>query len=100
MSTATLVLDEPQKVTLEGTATNLREVVLPARTGSLLITCDEAIYLEIDSGQDDGDAGTAADQLKMRAGTYSWTPPYIGSIFLAATSASQEIWLLAQRERN
>lgn len=108
MATATLTIGQPKQVTLESTATNLREVVVPKHTRSLVIRCEEEVFIEIDSGQSDGGAGTAANQQSFPAGIHSWRVPGSGigasrltaavSLFVAGTSSNQTIELTAQRE--
>lgn len=105
MATATLVLNEPQLVTLEAAAGNLREVVVPARTRYLEYSSTAAWFYEIDAGQADGGAGTAADQQRFDPGTASIRCPGSGSgqdhvrqatsLFLTGSGAAQQIWLTA-----
>ena len=104
IATATLVLETPQLVTLEATATNLRELVIPAGTRYLEWSSDGRWYYEPDTGQSDGNAGTAANQQRMPSED-SWRVPGSGahrarlpiakSIFCAGTSSSQQVWFTA-----
>lgn len=106
MAAATLVLNVPQKVTLEAVATNLRKVTLPAGTRYLEYDSAAPWFLELAAqATADAGAGTAAAQQRISAGTGSKRAPRSGSgrarlraahaIFLCGSGASQEIWLTA-----
>lgn len=106
MAAATLVLNVPQKVTLEATATNLRKVTVPAGTRYIEYSSAAAWYMELAAqATADAAAGTATAQQRIDAGTGSKRAPRSGSgrsrlsedwaIFLAGSGASQDIWLTA-----
>ena len=104
MAAATLTLNRPKKVTLEVVGTNLREVIVPAGTRYLEYRSASTWYYEVDTGQNDADAGTAANQQAIDAGTSAIRMPGSGagranlpidtSLFLAGSN-SGEIWLTA-----
>src|SRR5688572_1912037 len=78
LATATLVINTPQKITLEATGTNLREVVVPAGTRYLQFSSTTPWYWEPDTGQADADAGTAASQQRVDSGTGALRMPGSG----------------------
>lgn len=101
----TLVLDVPQKVTLDVTLGDLLQVTVPAGTRYLEYSSDSDWYYEVDTGQADSAAGTATAQQRIGSGTGSLRCPGSGSgrarlpgdtdLFLAGAGASQVVWLTA-----
>lgn len=105
MAVATLVLNVPQKVTLEASTSALRKVNVPAGTRYLEYDSASAWFYEVDTGQNDGGAATVASQQRISAGTASLRMPGSGggrsllresrALHLVGSSASQEVWLTA-----
>jgi hypothetical protein len=106
MAAAVLVLEVPQKVTLEATATNLRKLTLPAGARYLEYSSANPWFIErAAQATADAAAGTATAQQRVDAGTGSWRVPQSGSgrarlqsdlaIFLAGSTSAQDVWLTA-----
>lgn len=104
MAEATLVLNVPQVVTLEAGAGDLRELVIPRGTRHLEYSSEAEWFYEVDDGQTDGEAGTAAQQMRIDPGTGAFRCPGSGggmdrtkaaqSLFVAGAAAGQ-LWLTA-----
>jgi hypothetical protein len=108
MAAATLDLTAGwQAVTLEATATNLREVVLPAGTRSLLMESDSD-FRQQDTGTDGGPSDISISGKFAGGAQWSWRVPGSGigaehlteprSLYFWGTVSAQVVRMRVQRE--
>lgn len=111
MADLNLVLGQPSgDQTMPASAGNVRRVVLPVGTRSVIVTSDDDFYWEEDPAQTKADdtASVATNRQKLKAGSYSRKPAGAGRahqalrairyIYLVGTVSSQPFWVTAVAE--
>jgi hypothetical protein len=80
----------------------LVEVTFPAGVVGFIITSQQNVFYEVDTGQLDGGATTAAQQQRVDLSTHSlpvpWAPArnrFENKLFLSGQADNQDVWVTA-----